>query len=68
MTDYEKEVIKELTNALQTLVDQYIANRGTEHEFITCITPDKKPWYWLRAEQALEKGKECLEVKNDKKK
>ena len=53
-------VVKELTNALETLVDEYIANRGTDGEFICCITPNKKPEYWSKAEQALEKGLKFL--------
>ena len=59
----EKVIIKKLTSALQTLVDEYIANRGTKHEFIACITPSKKPEYWSKAEQALETGLKYLKEK-----
>jgi hypothetical protein len=30
---------KKLYRALEALVDLYVANRGTESEFISCITP-----------------------------
>lgn len=52
MTD--KEVIDELLETLDCLCDKYIANRGTKSEFITCITPTEKPWYWIQAEQIIK--------------
>ena len=38
MSKLEKENEK-LKDALQVLVNMYVNNRGTDSEFITCITP-----------------------------
>jgi hypothetical protein len=35
----EKQQLKEALEALETLVNMYVANRGGDSEFITCITP-----------------------------
>lgn len=48
--------VAELTGALESLVTEYVANIGTPSEFISCITPDDIPWYWVRAKQAIERG------------
>jgi chromosome segregation ATPase len=42
-----------LRDALGILVDKYVANRGTEHQFISCITPTVMPDYWINAMEAL---------------
>ena len=44
---------EKLREALETLVDKYICNKGTEDEFIACITPEGTPDYWENAKQAL---------------
>lgn len=54
-----KEIIdeenKELKGILQTLVSKYIANLGTDSQFVTCITPKGTPDYWIDAIEALNK-------------
>lgn len=53
---YIERRIAGLEQALQTLVDKYIANQGTEHEFVSCITPKGIPDYWRKAIDATMKG------------
>lgn len=55
--------IVELTGALESLVNTYLANQGTSSEFVSCITPKGIPWYWIRAKQAIERGYKYLERK-----
>lgn len=43
---------QDLENILSKIVDTYVANRGTKHEFICCITP--KPSVDLTPEQRKE--------------
>jgi hypothetical protein len=47
--------------ALETLVEKYIANRGTEHEFIKCSTPDYIPAHWRNAELVIKYAKRKTE-------
>ncbi len=47
----------ELVEALEELVDAYIRNQGTEHEFVSCITPKGIPDYWQKARAVLKKVK-----------
>lgn len=71
------EIIEILHSALETLLNKYVANRGTKGEFISCITPDKIPWYWEKAKAAanihniyirdMEKKKERLENRKENK-
>jgi len=42
-----------LLAALKGLCKKYIQNRGTTCEFISCITPEGIPSYWIKAEQAI---------------
>jgi hypothetical protein len=49
---------KPLVDALEGLVKEYWMNKGTEHEFIACITPSKIPAYWKKASDELAKVKE----------
>lgn len=58
---YVLKDIAELTGALESLVNKYVANQGTPGEFVICITPEGIPWYWVRAKQALELG--CRRLK-----
>ena len=51
---------EELVAALKRLCKKYIQNRGTTVEFISCITPEGIPDYWLQAEAALAKYKEIV--------
>ena len=61
MTDYNIRLIREMTETIETLVQRYVANEGTKDEFVTCITPSGVPWYWVRAEQAVKKGRKVLD-------
>lgn len=56
---------EEILEALDCLCDTYLANRGTKSEFVSCITPGNIPWYWVRAKQAVERGRAA---QKDKKK
>ncbi len=47
----------ELFESLEYLVEKYVSNKDTKHEFIACITPEGVPWYWQRAKQAVERYK-----------
>ena len=67
MNNYDTDIMQDMLGALDGLCDKYLANRGTEHEFVSCITPDKKPWYWVRAEQAVERAKRFIERKESRK-
>lgn len=53
--NFETQKEKELYDALKALVDKYICNRDSEHEFISCKTfePREIPWYWEKAKYAL---------------
>ena len=47
--------VTELRSALETLVGEYISNRGTKDQFVACITPPHgTPVYWKKAINALE--------------
>ena len=64
---YALRDVAELTGALESLVNRYIASLetsslGTPSEFINCITPNNIPWYWVRAKQALELGQRRLKL------
>ena len=48
------DIETKLFEVIETLVEKYICNKDTGHEFICCITPDGVPWYWHRAKQAIE--------------
>lgn len=50
------ELFDEMKEALDTLCNVYLANRGSEHEFVTCITPKGVPDYWKRATAILQKA------------
>lgn len=63
MTDYEKQLMLELTAALETLIEKYVI-QGTNSEFISCITPKEVPWYWIRAKQAVARTREYLAGKD----
>ena len=39
MPDNLDERVKQLSDILQNLVDLYIQNKGTDREFVACITP-----------------------------
>lgn len=43
----EKELLIE---SLENLMKVYFSNRGTDHEFVSCVTPDGVPAYWRKAE------------------
>lgn len=45
---------KELYDSLKLLVKNYVANKGTPHQFITVITPNGTPWYWKKAIASLD--------------
>ena len=47
----------ELFESLEYLVEKYVSNKGTEHEFVKCIILERVPWYWRRAKQAVERYK-----------
>ena len=38
-----------LQDALETLVERYIKNKGTEYQFVSCITPTGTPDFWEKA-------------------
>jgi len=42
--------------SLRELVDVYVANRGTDGQFIICITPKGIPDYWKRAIKIVEEN------------
>ena len=42
-----------LRGALETLVKKYIRNKGTEYQFVTCVTPQGTPDFWENAINAL---------------
>lgn len=56
MTKYQ-----EMELVLEALVDNYVANKGTNSEFITCITPENrmsKTWLlWSKAMEVLKRKK-----------
>ena len=52
-TRAERERWLPVRDALDKLCATYLANRGTEHEFVSCITPKGIPDYWREAEAAL---------------
>lgn len=57
-------IAPDATRVLKTLVDMYVANQGTDGEFITCITPPhasemtkkqrKASKYWSAFDEARE--------------
>lgn len=64
---------KELIEAAEAIVKMYVANRGTDHEFISCITPphasemtkkerkQQKNWAaWDRLRTAIEQVKKAV--------
>ena len=53
---YERFVMKELYEALDSLLQKTIANRGSEHAFISNGGNAGLPWQWVRGEQALERA------------
>ena len=40
--NFTKKKLAEALAALEGLVKLYVANKGTEHEFISCITPSMR--------------------------
>jgi hypothetical protein len=50
----EREVASTMCRVLKKLVDKYVANSGTEHAFVVCITPKNIPEYWQQAQAVLE--------------
>lgn len=46
----------EMLIALERLCNRYLANRGSKHEFILCITPDGKMSEWEYAKEILKKA------------
>ncbi len=64
LTKWVSQLNAQLTvtkGALKGLIKEYWSNKGTEYEFITCITPDGIPECWLKANEVLTK----LEQKNN---
>lgn len=65
MTKLEKKLVR----ALKIIVDTYVANQGTNSEFITCITPNqsweltpsqrKRDKYWKMFDNARKIIKEA---------
>ena len=51
------EIDKALYEALDTLCEECIANRGSENAFFQGMHGKDIPWYWVRAEQALKRAK-----------
>jgi hypothetical protein len=45
---------RKVREILEVLVDKYIANRGSDGEFVTCITPKGIPDYWRQAQMLLD--------------
>lgn len=46
----------ELLKALDNLCKRYLANRGSKHEFVMCITPKGKMPEWVNAEEVIKKA------------
>lgn len=60
----QREIKKELIQALQSLITKYWMNQGSDgkacphpKEFIACITPKGIPDYWRNAQKALDNAK-----------
>lgn len=60
-TGVDTETVQELIDALDTLCTKYLANRGSSSQFvITRTTDNPNPWYWMRAEEAIQAGKAAI--------
>lgn len=51
--EMEKEN-RQLRQALRTLIERYIANRGSKNQFVSCITPEGNMREWDDAMKLLK--------------
>lgn len=58
----KNEIDQELYEALDTLCDQLIPNRGLEHAFTMGCHDKDLPWYLVRAEQAIKRAENFVLV------
>ncbi len=51
-------VQEKLQQALKTLINIHVANRGTKHQFVSMGSYDKTPYHWANAIHSLEFAEE----------